>query len=358
LNVPPNEVMSDLRERPLTNAAKAVIRSGNSVLTEAIRRASPKYFGEYERTLGPTKFEPTLTEVRSVTDSAASIKQATIRVTDAFNRAVPGLQPADFEITENGTAREILDVKPATTPVNLVLLLDVSGSVDNYVNFIRKAARSFVDTVDRNDRISIVLFNDDVKVLSGFTTDRQRLSEMLDTFDAGGGTAFYDAIAFTLADTLRPMNGERTAIVVLTDGDDNRSFLPFDSLLGSIEESGALIYPLYVPSTLIAASDGDIEKEIDPLRARYMTLSKKAEGEGEKLAKISGGVYYPITQLSQIRTAYEDIAAQLRTAYSVRFRSADGSDPNGRPSPRLKVRVRRENAFAQIGPVIKLSNDK
>ena len=41
LNVPPNEVMSDLRERPLTNAAKAIIRSGDSLLMEAIRRASP-----------------------------------------------------------------------------------------------------------------------------------------------------------------------------------------------------------------------------------------------------------------------------------------------------------------------------
>src|SRR4029078_5592513 len=45
-NVPPNEVASDLRERPLTNAAKAIIRSGDSFLMDAIRRTSPKYFGD------------------------------------------------------------------------------------------------------------------------------------------------------------------------------------------------------------------------------------------------------------------------------------------------------------------------
>src|SRR5436309_2856139 len=61
LNVPPNEVMSDLRERPLTQAAKAIIRSGDSLLMDAIRRASPKYFGDYTRTLPPFKREPTFT---------------------------------------------------------------------------------------------------------------------------------------------------------------------------------------------------------------------------------------------------------------------------------------------------------
>ena len=154
-----------------------------------------------------------------------------------FNRAIPGLGANDFTVFENGEAREIVRVD-RTLPLNLVLLLDVSGSVDNYVNFIRKAARSFVNTVDRNDRVSIVLFNDDVKVLSRFTTDKGKLSQSLDTFDAGGATAYYDALAYTLADTLRPLKGERTAIVILTDGDDNRSFLSFDGLLGAIQESG------------------------------------------------------------------------------------------------------------------------
>ena len=42
---------------------------------------------------------------------------------------------------------------------------DVSGSVENYVNFIRKAARNFVDTVGKDDRVSIVIFNEDIKVV-------------------------------------------------------------------------------------------------------------------------------------------------------------------------------------------------
>ena len=215
----------------------------------------------------------------------AAVKTALVRVTDLNNRAIAGLEAKDFEVLENGTEREIVSVEHSTAPFNLVLLLDVSGSVENYVNFIRKAARNFVDTVDKNDRVSIVIFNEDVKVLSKFTTDKGKLSESLDTFDAGGGTAYYDALAYTVADTLRPLKGERTAIVILTDGDDNRSFLAFDSLLGSIQESGALVYPLYVPSGLIALAAQNQNADIDPMRKKYMSLTAKSEGEGDKLAK-------------------------------------------------------------------------
>ncbi len=358
LNINPNEVPSDLRERPLTNAAKAIIRSGDSILMEAIRRASPKYFGEYAETLPPLKFEPSLNlKTQNQTYINSTVKKVLVRVTDMNNRAVSDLKKEDFQVLERNTEREIVSVEPTTAPFNLVLLLDVSGSVENYVDFIRKAARAFVETADRSDRIAIIIFNEDVKQISKFTTDKGKLSESLDTFDAGGGTAYYDSLAFTLADTLRPLRGERTAIVVLTDGDDNYSFLPFDALLGSIQESGALIYPLYVPSALVAASNADLNARIDPLRAKYMGLTTKAEGEGERLAQVSGGVYYPITQLNQIQKAYDDIVLQLRTAYSVTFKSDLVESPDKTTAaPRLKVRVKRDNAFVKLGSVVGISN--
>lgn len=352
LNVNPSEVPSDLRERPLTEAAKAIIRSGDSLLTEAIRRASPKFFGDYAKTLPPRKREPSLSDKPNDKNySAAQVKQVTARVMDVNNRAVAGLKKEDFTVLESGKEREILSVQPVTAPFNLVLLLDVSGSVENYVDFIRKAARNFINTMDRQDRIAIVTFNEDVKVISNFTTDRARLSEALDTFDAGGGTGYYDAIAFSLVDTLRPLKGERTAIVVLSDGDDNRSFLPFESLLGSIQESGALVYPLYVPSGLIAASaQTDSNATVDPLRTRYMALTTKAETEGAKLAKVSGGVYYPIRRLEELQKAYDDIVLQLRTAYTIKFRS-DSTETGDGISPRLRVRTNRAGTFVNLGKI-------
>jgi len=319
---------------------------------EAIRRASPKYFGDYARTLPPITRQPSFTTKGARPEMLnAEMKTALVRVTDLKNRAIDDLTAEDFEVTESGTAREVVGVTRSTAPFNLVLLLDVSGSVENYVNFIRKAARNFVDTVDDRDRVSIVMFNEDVKVLSPFTTDKQKLSKSLDTFDAGGGTAYYDALAYAVADTLRPMKGERTAIVILTDGDDNRSFLAFESLMGSIQESGALLYPLYVPSGLLAVAAANSDADIDPVRRKYMSLSVKAEGEGERLARVSGGVYYPITDIAQIQRAYQDIVVQLRTAYNVTFRSDASTTTNG-ASPRLKVRSKRPQTFTTVNSII------
>jgi hypothetical protein len=115
---------------------------------------------------------------------------------------------------------------------------------------------------------------------------------------------------------------------------------------------------LYVPSTLIASSITP-NQTVDPLRARYTGLTTKAEGEGEKLAKVSGGVYYSITQIDQIQKAYDDIVLQLRTAYSITFRSdlPEVSDKTT-ASPRLKVKVKRENAFVKLGSVVAVEGNK
>ncbi|MDQ3634552.1 MAG: VWA domain-containing protein [Acidobacteriota bacterium] len=358
LNVAPEEVPTNLQERPLTEAAKAIIRSGDVLLMDAIRRATPKYFGEYARTLPPRRETPTLSQADKRNSVTASVKQVTVRIIDINNRAIPNLERDDFLLTERGQEREILSVEPTTAPFNLVLLLDVSGSIENYVDFIRKAARNFLDTVSPQDNVAIVLFNEDVNTLSVFTKDRNKLSEGLDTFDAGGGTAYYDSLAYTLTDIIRPLKGDRTAIVILSDGDDNRSFLPFKSLLGSIQESGALIYPLYVPTDLIAASAGkDPSETVDPLRSRYMSLSSKANEEGETLAQISGGVYYPISRLSELQKAYDDIVSQLRTAYTIRYRSTLNEGSGDGASPKLNVKVKRDNTFVKLGSVVAVGSN-
>jgi len=201
------------------------------------------------------------------------------------------------------------------------------------------------------DRIAIVIFNDDVKILSDFTTDRERLFKTLDEFDAGGGTAYYDALAYTLVEILKPTKQNRSAIVVISDGDDNRSFLSFNDLIPSIQESGALIYPLYVPSGLIAFSfQTDPDKAVDPVWTKYMSLTSKAQQEGAKLAEISGGTYYQIKSIEQIQKAYDDIAQQLKSAYSITFRSKLDTSV-GKVSPRLRVRVLRDGSFAIVEEV-------
>ena len=355
LNIDPDRAPADLRERPLTEAARAIVRGGDSELVEAIRKVSPKMFGDYAKTLPPLEKEPELVRrappgqmVRSV---APQLMRFTASVTDRNGRAIGGMRESDFTVWENGVERRVTNVAPANEPFNLVLLLDVSGSVEERMDFIRKAARDFLRTTSPQDRISIISFRDDIQVISDFSTDRQMLSKKLDEIDAGGATALYDALGYVLSDPLKRLRGERTAIVVMSDGDDNKSFLPFPAILEALLESGALVYPLYVPSGLIPESSvPKPEITIDPLRTRYLTLTTRADEEGHKLAAVSGGVYYPIRRIEDLQKAYDDVVAQLRSAYTITYASNSAS-----ASPRVRVRTNRDGASVRLSPVVELN---
>jgi len=353
LNVDPSMVPSDLHERPLTEAARAIVRSGDSQLVEAIRKVSPKMFGDYARTLPPIEREPTLVKRQPPGQIVSSVTPQLMRfnasVMDRNGRAIGGMRESDFTVYENGLERQVTNVLPTNEPFNLVLLLDVSGSVEERMDFIRKAARDFLRTTSPQDRIAIISFRDDIQVISNFSTDRQMLSRKLDEIDAGGATALYDAIGYVLAETLKQLRGERTAIVVMSDGDDNKSFVPFPAILEAMMESGALIYPLYVPSGLVPESSvPKPEITIDPLRTRYLTLTTRAEEEARKLAAASGGVYYPIRRMEDLQKAYEDVVRQLRTAYTITY--ASNSTPAG--ARRVRVRTNREGASVRLSPVV------
>lgn len=353
LNVDPSMAPNDLRERPLTEAARAIVRSGNGPLIDAIRKVSPRMFGDFAKTLPPPRHEPSLVTLPPPGEIATSISPQLMRVnasvTDRNGRAIPGMRNSDFVVYEDGSERKIVDVTPTTEPFNLVLLLDVSGSVEERIDFIRKAARDFLSTASPQDRISIISFRDDIKIISGFSTDRNLLSRKLDELDAGGATALYDAIGYTLVDTLKPLRGERTAVVILSDGDDNKSFIPFPAILEATSESGALIYPLYVPSGLIP--EGSVPQPsitVDPMRTRYLTITTRAAEEGQKLATASGGVFYPIKRLEDLQKAYDDVVAQMRTAYTITY--ASGSD--GKGHRRIRVGTNRNGASVRLSPVV------
>jgi len=353
LNVDPSVAPADLRERPLTEAARAIVRSGDAQLVNAIRKVAPKMFGDYAKTLPPIEKEPALRRRSApgqvVSEISPQLKRFNASVTDRNGRAIGGMRESDFTVFENGIERRVTNVVPTHEPFNLVLLLDVSGSVKERIDFIRKAARDFLRTTSPQDRIAIISFRDDIQVISDFTTDRDLLSRKLDEIDAGGGTALYDALGYVLAETLKQFRGERTAVVVMSDGDDNKSFLPFPAILEALTESGALVYPLYVPSGLIPeTSVPQPSITIDPLRTRYLTLTTRAEEEGKKLAAVSGGVYYSIKRLEDLQKAYEDVVMQLRTAYTITYASNSSSSA----PPRMRVLTSRNGASVRLSPVV------
>src|SRR5438445_1935683 len=112
LNVDPSMVPPDLRERPLTEAARAIVRSGDSRLMDAIRKVSPRMFGDYARTLPPPRTEPALLAVRAqgelVTAVTPQLMRVNASVTDRNGRAIPGMRDAGFLVIEVVCERNVV----------------------------------------------------------------------------------------------------------------------------------------------------------------------------------------------------------------------------------------------------------
>src|SRR5439155_5959555 len=106
LNVDPTMAPNDLRERPLTEAARAIVRSGDGPLTDAIRKVSPHLFGDYAKTLPPPRNEPALVTLRPPGEIATAVNPQLMRVnvsvTDRNGRAIANLRPTDFAVYEDG----------------------------------------------------------------------------------------------------------------------------------------------------------------------------------------------------------------------------------------------------------------
>jgi len=341
INVALSNAPSEIGDRPLTELAKRIIITGDSALTEAIRRAAPKGFAEFSTRSKDNRSAPSFS--RGGSEKRFRQDSLVVQVVDAENRAVQGLTQDDFEVFVGNEKVVVESVTPQSESFDVVLLLDVSGSVDDYLDFVRSSAGKFLDTVSDKDSVAIYSFNEELKKLADFSKDRSTLASVLFDLEAGGGTALYDSLAFILAESIPRAKSDRTAIIILSDGDDNKSFVSFNSLNSVIEESNTLIYPLYVPSGLAVASRRDAAvSAIDPSRARYMTLTSKAQAEGERLARLSGGVYYPIKRAEEIQKAYDDIVTRLRSSYTVTYRPVLKRSAEIQ-SGRTRVEVKRED---------------
>jgi len=106
-----------------------------------------------------------------------------------------------------------------------------------------------------------------------------------------------------------------------------------------------------VPSGLIPESSVPRPTvTVDPMRTRFLTITTRAAEEGEKLANVSGGVFYSIKRLEDLQKAYDDVVAQLRTAYTITYSS------NGTGHQRVRVRANRDGASVRLSPPVSAPN--
>jgi Ca-activated chloride channel homolog len=182
----------------------------------------------------------------------------TATVRDPSGRFVPGLRKEDFAVFEDGTRQEVTHFSAERTPVSLGIVLDTSDSMDGEKMQAAKAAlnRFLYDLLDPQDEIFLYTFDDDPRLIQGWTTDRQLLSRAINRIRTDGATAMYDAVAeaIPLAATGRH---QKKAIVVVSDGNDTSSRTPLVDLKQLVRESEVLVYAIGI--------DGDGQGAVQPM---------------------------------------------------------------------------------------------
>lgn len=168
-------------------------------------------------------------------------------VTDVNRHPVTGLDAADFLLKDNGVPQQISYFKPENEPFRVMIALDVSGSTHPKIELIKAAVKRFLRQLGPNDEIALMTFGDEIRMPSGFTSDREQLERAVDIVASGPSnkTILYDALSFAVRAAFKGIEG-RKALVLLSDGFDVASGIDVDVLNRYLAETDCLIYSLVV----------------------------------------------------------------------------------------------------------------
>jgi len=168
-----------------------------------------------------------------------------VTVTDALNRFVLGLRKEDFHLFEDGVEQSVANFSGEDAPLSIGMLFDESGSMSYKLHNSRDAAAQLLNTLSKEDEAFLVEFSDLAKVSVKFTGRTDDIRSALKDAQSGGLTAMLDAIDAGLVEMKKAKNA-RKAIVIVSDGGDNRSHYTADQIESLVREADVQIYAMGV----------------------------------------------------------------------------------------------------------------
>ena len=292
----------------------------------------------------PRKFPKESRKVKDPKSSARSpsAKSLAVPVTviDRAGDFVRGLTKDDFEVYVDDQQKEIVGFKSDDEPINMIFLIDVSPSTEYSIADVRKFLTGTLDKLRPEDRISVIRFDRQTKLLQELTTDRNGVLKAIKKLEFGDGTSLYEAVGIVSKNYLNSLD-TAAGVVLFTDGVDTTSSRRIDyarSLLLA-QQSTLSFHPLYI--------DTFQQAELSYRNARNRTglhlnglgrLAKKDYDIGqeylEDLLNLTGGLLF----LYPEHGSTIDLPNVLRRKYSL-IVNVNNSDKT--KLHQIKVRVRK-----------------
>jgi VWFA-related protein len=256
-----------------------------------------------------------------------------VLVTDRAGFPLTDLTAADFEIVHGGKARDVAEVYPSrNVPLILGLAVDSSGSMLSLWDATRSIAEGFLAaTLRDDDRAFLIDFDSHVRLLQPLTGELADLFASLGRLRAGGGTALYDSILFSLLQF--GSEPGRRALIVLTDGFDSESRANPSRAVEIAERLGVPIYAIAmntggaaaVPNVVLFPQAGGNAVGADSIRGNLRLVTDP-----------TGGRYYTAVSNQHVASAFEQIEQELREQYVVTFYTDVSAEALEPPTVRVK----------------------
>ncbi|HVQ40742.1 MAG TPA: VWA domain-containing protein [Vicinamibacterales bacterium] len=271
----------------------------------------------------------------------------TVTVTDSAGRLVAGLEQEDFQVFEDQLQQDITNFSRQPQPIALSLVIDTSASMENKLPIAQEAAMGFVRRMAADDRIQIIDFDSQAKILLDFSGDRDALERAIKRTEAGGSTSLYNAV-YTAISGLKRIGQEagpenrRYAVVLLSDGEDTSSIVPYDDVLDLAKRAGVLVYAI------------GLREKLKP-GASHTTGWKQAEYDLKQLAGDTGGRVFFADDVAQLPSYYSQIADELSNQYTLGYMSKNSKRDGA--WRKILVRMSRPNMIARtkagyFGPAV------
>ena len=259
---------------------------------------------------------------------------------------ITDLTQDDFSVFEDGVKQDVTFFNSAHLPIALALLLDTSASMDTKLPTAQEAAIGFAKRLREQDLAEVIDFDSRVVVLQNFTNSAAELEQAIRRTSAGGSTSMYNAVYIALKDLKKVVarNVEeirRQAIVVLSDGEDTSSLLPFEEVLDLAKRSETAIYTIGLRENDSTSSGSKLFRE--------------AEFVLRQLSQETGGRAFFPNRVADLAGVYGQISDELSSVYTVGYTSKNGKRDGA--WRRVVVRANRPNTTARtkqgyFGPTI------
>jgi Ca-activated chloride channel homolog len=220
-----------------------------------------------------------------------------VTVMDESNRIITGLGQENFQLYENKHAQPIKHFWKEDTPVSVGIVLDVSGSMDTKIERARDAVAAMLTASNPQDEFFLVTFADRPTLVQDFTPNVDDIRGQLLFTKPRGCTSLIDAIVMAIGH-MRNARYQRRALVIISDGGDNRSRYTEKEVKSLIKEQDVLVYSIGVFDTQFRT----MEERLGP----------------ELLATISGltgASAYTLDNPRHLPVVAEHIANELRNQY-------------------------------------------